>query len=79
MEDEEPPSKEPPLFSFSCLFILCIFVPVFCFYPIKACFGLFCLYATHVGYTESKQRQAKIKIKHRLKHAKDALSLEKPR
>jgi hypothetical protein len=79
MEDEESPSKEPPLFSFSCLLILCIFVPVFCFYPIIACFGLFCIYATRIGYIESKQKQAKIKTKYRLKCVKDTSSLEEPR
>lgn len=75
MEDEEPPSKEPPLFNFSCL-IICIFIPIFMFYPIKACLGLFCLYAMYVGYMDSKQREIKLTLKRQLKASKDPSTLE---
>ena len=76
MEDEEPPSKEPPLLSFGCLFILCIFIPTFIFYPFKACLGLFFLYATHVGYMESAEKKERKRAKRQLKRVKDTSSLE---
>ena len=56
-EDAEPSNEEPPLFSFGCLAILCIFIPLIIFYPLKASIGLFFIYATHVGYKEDMERE----------------------
>ena len=62
-EDEEPPNEEPPLFSFGCLAILCLFIPLFLFYPIKALLGLFFVYATHVGYKEDMKKRERRRLK----------------
>lgn len=76
MEDEEPPNQEPPVIRFSCLLIICIFIPLFFLYPLKACLGIFALYAMQVGYLEDKKKKSKYRLKQRLKTLKRASSLE---